>query len=143
MTKAELVKKSGFSLPTVNDRIRKGQTEEEIIADGTDHHKPKRARTRLTGETFAEARQRKEIALANQHEITAAQMLGEVVEVASVNAWIAGMILKSRDILLRMAPEFKDKLSQETDSAIIEQLLDAEVRRALMELAMFKSQKAD
>ena len=138
MTNSELSRQSGFSKKTIISRLKKGQTEEEILAA---------AKTRkplvFSGETFIEAQTRKERALANQHEFKAAQMRGDLVEVVLVNEWIAGMILRSRDILLRMAPELKDRLTHETDPVAVEELLDGEVRRALAELATFKPRKAD
>jgi hypothetical protein len=41
----------------------------------------------------------------------------KLVEVVAVNAFVAGMIMKARDELVRIGSELADRLSQETDPA--------------------------
>jgi hypothetical protein len=58
--------------------------------------------------------------------------------VAEINAFVSGMIVRARDILTRIAPELRDRLAKETDPIRIQELIEAEVNRALASLAQFK-----
>jgi phage terminase Nu1 subunit (DNA packaging protein) len=137
MTHAELSSRSGFTILTVRRRMNRGETEEQIIAEG-------QARSvslkdpEEDDESFIQAQTRKERALADQNELKAAHMAGTLVSREAVDLWVSTMILRARDVLLRIAPELRDKLAHETDSAIVGDLIDREVRRALSELAEFK-----
>lgn len=135
MNKTEISRQSGFTKPAVYARLAKGQTPEEIIADGKarviEQAQPK-------DETFLEAKRRKEIALADAAELETSQLKGELVSKQASEDWLSGLILKARDVLMRIAPELKDRLSQETDPAMIEALIDSEVRRACDVLATYR-----
>ena len=63
---------------------------------------------------------------------------GELVPIAEINAYVAGMIIRARDILLRIGPELRDRLAQEADPVACEGLIDGEVQRALRELAEYE-----
>lgn len=63
---------------------------------------------------------------------------GNLVPVGEINAWVAGMIIRAREILTRIGPELKDRLAQETNPHQCERLVMGEVNRALGELAEFK-----
>ena len=52
---------------------------------------------------------------ADPKELELAQKRGELVPVADVGTWIAGMILWARGVLLRSAPELRDRPGKETD----------------------------
>lgn len=136
MTKRQICKDSGYSRPTVDRFLKKGLSPDQIIAEGKSRHKSRRQAKKK--ESFIEAQGRKEIALADLRELELKEKRGELVRTAEVNLWIGSMIIKSREILMRMAPELKDRLSQESDPFKVEGLIDAEVRRALDELAEFK-----
>jgi hypothetical protein len=133
MTTKELQQKTGYSHVTINKWLKQGRTEDEIL------NLPKQAarvnRPKTNSEPFLEAQARKERALADLRELELSVKRGELIEADQVNQWIAGMILRSRDVLLRIAPELKDKLAQESDAITIELMIDAEVRRALDQLS--------
>lgn len=82
-------------------------------------------------ETEASADRRKAIALANERELTVAQKRKELLPVRELNTWFAGCIVACRNTLLRIGPEHRDRLAAETDPVKCEEMIDAEVRRAL------------
>jgi len=89
-------------------------------------------------ESYREAQRRREWVRVRREELALARLKGELAPVAEVNAWVAGMILRAKEILLRIAPELRDRLAQEKDAAKCEALVTAEVQRALNQLAEFK-----
>jgi hypothetical protein len=133
MTKRQLSKESGYSRPGVDELLAKGATPEDIITKGKTRTKKK-----APGEVFLEAQRRKEVALADLRELELSQKRGELVDRNEANTFIGTMILKARDILLRIAPELKDRLATETDPIEIENLIDGEVRQALQKLSELK-----
>lgn len=133
MTKVKLAKESGLSRVTIDKYLGRGMSEQEIIEEG------KRLKSeQAKPETYTEAETRHKIACADKVELENAVKRGELVSVADVNQWVAGMILRGRDVLLRIGPELKDKLALETDPISIEQMIDSEVRRALRSLQEYK-----
>lgn len=62
-------------------------------------------------ETLAGSVLRKEIALADQQEIKAKQMAGELVDRAEIERWVSDMIVRTRDTFLRIGAETGDRLS--------------------------------
>jgi len=77
------------------------------------------------------------VAIADLRELEVAQKRGELLPASEVNAFISGMIIRARDILLRIAPELRDRLATCSDAVECERLIDDEVRRALRELAEY------
>jgi len=63
---------------------------------------------------------------------------GELAPIGEINAHVSGMIVRARDILLQAPQYLKDRLCQETDPARCEELLQAEMLRALNELKPFR-----
>jgi hypothetical protein len=63
---------------------------------------------------------------------------GEMAPIGEINAHVAGMIIRCRDMLLQIPSLLKDRLSGETDPVRCEELLTAEVERALAELKPFR-----
>jgi len=63
---------------------------------------------------------------------------GVLEEVGPLNAWAAGMIIRARDILLRIGPELRDRLAQETAPVKCDEMVTAEIARALSELSEYK-----
>lgn len=88
-------------------------------------------------ENFYHARERKEIALANEKEFRVAQLRGELAPVVQVNAWVSGCIVKARDVFLRIGPELRDRLAAESDPVACERMVVAEVERGLEALRTF------
>ena len=85
-------------------------------------------------EVLAEAQRRKETALADKAELDVLQRRGELVPLATVNAWMASGIIRCRDILLRIGPELRDRMAVETDPVKCEKMVVEEVVRALSQL---------
>lgn len=88
--------------------------------------------------TEAEGRRRKELALAELHEMKVLERRRELVSIGAINAWVAGMIIAARDILLQIGPELADKLAQQSDPIRCREMIDKEIRRALGRLAQYK-----
>jgi hypothetical protein len=65
-------------------------------------------------------------------------MRGELVNVAEVNAFVSGMIVRARDIFVRMPVELCDRLASESSPIRIRELIEAEITRALLQLSQFK-----
>jgi len=87
---------------------------------------------------FWAARTRKEVAHARRAELEVLVKESELVPLVKINAWIAGMVLRARNIFLRLGPELRDRLSQTTDPVLCEELIDKEVRRGLGEMAEYQ-----
>lgn len=62
----------------------------------------------------------------------------ETVDLAAVNGYVAGMIIKARDVFLRMPGELRDRLAAESDAVNCESIVAAEVQRGLRELAEYR-----
>ncbi len=63
---------------------------------------------------------------------------GTLVNLATINAYVSSIIIKARDELLRIAPELRDRIAQESDPIVIEQIIDERVRRALQGLSEYR-----
>ena len=137
LTKSELARRSGYTRQTVIAKLQKGLTQDQILQQAKDRENNVKRESAAPGapENFTDAQTRKEIALANLRELEYKVKAGELIQLANVNEWLSTMILRSRDVLLRIAPELKDKLAQEQDPINVELMIDLEVRRALQELA--------
>lgn len=61
-----------------------------------------------------------------------------LVDVAAVNSWVAGMIMKARDELVRIGPELRDSLGQETDGIKCEAMVTDRIMQALEKLSEYK-----
>ncbi|HEY4359415.1 MAG TPA: hypothetical protein VGN17_00500 [Bryobacteraceae bacterium] len=137
----ELARKAGISITTASRKLGAGKTPEQIIAEAEEYRKKQERRSEQPEagdeETFYEAQRRKEIALASLRELELQVKQGDLAPIAEVNAWVAGMIVEARNILLRIAPDLRDRLAIETDPAAIDRLIAAEVDRALAALAQY------
>lgn len=138
-------RRTGVSITTVSRKLAAGKTELEIVQDAAVYNEQQKRRrtkkdeTNSKTETFYEAQRRKEVAQASLREVELAQKRGELVPISDVNVWVAGMILRSRDILLRIAPELRDSLALQSDPIKCQELIDAEIHRALSALAEFQA----
>jgi phage terminase Nu1 subunit (DNA packaging protein) len=61
-----------------------------------------------------------------------------LVDVAKVNAWVAGMITRAAGILDRIPAELGDRLAQISDPIACQKLLKGELDRARNELAQYR-----
>jgi hypothetical protein len=86
-------------------------------------------------ETFREARTRKESALADQHELKARKLDGELVEISEVRGAITDHLAHSRSILLGLPGELCDRMAAEQDPIRCRLLLMERIREALTALA--------
>jgi hypothetical protein len=93
-------------------------------------------------ESFADAQRRKESALADERQLRVGERRGALVPIVHVNAHFAGVIVKSRDILLRIGPELGDQLAAESNSIRCAELVNREVLRALGVLRLFGERHA-
>jgi hypothetical protein len=120
---SDLARKARTSTSTVSKKLLAGKTAEEIIAEAEAWREQqsiqavKRATCGSVAngssgdvESFAAAQRRKEVAIADLRELELKQKRGELVSMSEVNAFISGMIIRSRDILLRIGPELRDVL---------------------------------
>lgn len=88
--------------------------------------------------TLAEAQRRREWIRVQKDQLELARKKAELAPVGEINAFVAGMIIRARDILMRIAPELKDRLAQQSNPHECERLVDSEIRRALAELSEFR-----
>jgi hypothetical protein len=88
--------------------------------------------------TFAEAQRRREWLRVERDRIELMRKRSELVPIAEINAFVAGMIIRAREILVRIAPELKDRLAQTANPHECETLVAGEVFRALNELAEYR-----
>lgn len=65
---------------------------------------------------------------------------GKYVPLEEVNQYISTMQLKARDLFLRIAPELKDQIAQESDPVNVEYMITLEINRALSEMAEMKQE---
>jgi hypothetical protein len=90
-------------------------------------------------QTLAEAERQLKWEQVRKAQYENAVKEAQLVPLGEINAWVAGMVIRARDILTRIGPELKDRLAQETDPHKCERLIVGEVTRALNELAEFKA----
>jgi hypothetical protein len=74
-----------------------------------------------------------------QEQLKLKQQEGELAPVAPINAWMAGCIIRAKDIFLRIGPELRDRLAQEKDPLKCEALVVSEVHRGLRQLSEYRS----
>jgi hypothetical protein len=143
---SDVARAAGVSVSTASQKLRRGKTTEQIIQEAKDwKEKQQQQASRTAGrrtakdgdESYFEAQRRKEIALANLRELELAIKSGELVPVAEINAWVAGNIVEARNILIRIAPELRDRLAIESDPAETDKLISVEIDRALAVLEEF------
>jgi hypothetical protein len=61
-----------------------------------------------------------------------------LIALPPINAWAAGMIIAARDELLRIGPELRERLAQETDPIECEQMISKRITQALNKLNEFE-----
>jgi hypothetical protein len=89
--------------------------------------------------TLTEARRQLEWVRLERENLVLAKLRGDLVDLAAVNAWVAGMITRAAGILDRIPAELGDRLSQISDPIACQKLLKAEIDRARNELAEYRS----
>jgi hypothetical protein len=91
--------------------------------------------------TLSEALRQKEWARVEMQHLELARRRGELIELAPINAFVAGMILRAREELLHIAPELRDRLAQETNPVECERMVSDRIRHALAGLAEYRPQQ--
>jgi hypothetical protein len=87
---------------------------------------------------FNDAKTKREYVRLEREALELKRLKGELASIGEINAFVAGMVLRARDILMRIAPELKDRLAQQANPHECEKLVRFEVERALNQLAEFK-----
>jgi hypothetical protein len=88
--------------------------------------------------SLAEATRQLEWARARREQTRAARESGVLVELAPVNAYVAGMIMRARDELSRIPTELRDVLAQERDPLKIEATLRNRIDGVLFKMSEFR-----
>jgi hypothetical protein len=138
---SDLARRARCSTTTVSKKLLAGKSAEQIISEAEAWRKQESARGATDCgdlESFNQAQRRKEVAIADLRELELKQKRGELVPVSDVNAFVSGMIVRARDILLRLAPELRDRLATCTDPLECEGMVTDEVYRALRELSEYE-----
>jgi phage terminase Nu1 subunit (DNA packaging protein) len=86
------------------------------------------------GESEAQARKRRLIALADAQEIANAQKRGELVEVARVEAWGIGVVKTTVDLITRVPGQIQDRIAAEVDAAKCGAIMLEELARVVAEI---------
>lgn len=94
-------------------------------------------RARTQDENYYQAQARKERILADLRELEYQERIGQLAPVDLLNSWFSGCIVRARDILLSIGPELRDRVAQEVDPVICEELITFEIRRALAEMSVY------
>lgn len=89
--------------------------------------------------TLAEAQRQREWVRLEKEQTELRRRRGELVELAPINAWVAGMIIAARDDLTRIGEELRDALAQSTDPIECQRLVDGRIRQALQKLSEYQS----
>lgn len=87
------------------------------------------------GEDRDEARTRREISEANMAEMDEARIRRELIRVAVLQAQLSMDYATTRDAMLQIPARMAPLLAAETDPALVQNLLHAEIHQALMTLA--------
>jgi phage terminase Nu1 subunit (DNA packaging protein) len=141
MTRAEFGKAHGVSrqmvdrwvragLPVGQDgRIDRAQGQAWLAANTS------RGRSSGSGETFANARARKESSLADLRELELKEKRGELVSKKDAQLAFAALVTATKNHLLVLPDEIAPKVAALTDVREIRHLIDVEIRAALTELS--------
>lgn len=115
----------------------------EVPAGSIGRKAPGSAFSRTGGEnvprgTLAHAQLLKMQGQAAIEGLKARVMEGSLANVAEVNAYVAGCIVRARDTFLRIGPELRDRLAQETDPIRCDEMVTAEIMRGLREISEYR-----
>jgi hypothetical protein len=87
--------------------------------------------------TYTEASRQREWIRLERDRLALERERKQLIELAPINAYVAGMIIKARDELMRMGPELRDRLAQETDPIACEAMLNNRVGQVLAGMSEF------
>jgi hypothetical protein len=133
----ELARELSISATTTSRKRSQGKTDDQIRQEAIEYKAKELEKNTVDRISFTEAQRRKETALAELRELELAKARGEVAPTKEINQYVATMILRAREILLRMPAELSDRVAQTSDPIECKRLLEAEIHRALRQLAEF------
>ncbi len=81
--------------------------------------------------TLNAAKNRKEVALADKHELDLAERRRELIDRQAVGLYFSGMLTRARDSLLRIPGELRDRLAASSNPIECEKLVRKEITQAL------------
>ncbi|HUQ90901.1 MAG TPA: hypothetical protein VM120_04405 [Bryobacteraceae bacterium] len=88
--------------------------------------------------TYSEALRQQAWVKLERDKLDLQKRQAELVELGPINAFIAGMILRARDEMVRIAPELRDQLAQEADPIRCEAMLAKRIERSLGAMAEYR-----
>lgn len=113
-------------------KVRKQKREEPICSE------MEQAAGKTEGRSFLDAKTKREYIRLEKEALELKRIRGDLAPVGEINAFVAGMIIRSRDLLLRIGPELKDRLAHTSSPHTCEEMIAYEIRRALNELSEYK-----
>jgi hypothetical protein len=133
--------------PLIADREWDANRDISKVRDRTSSTEPAvspepKADPRTPERTFADAKTKREYVRLEKEALYLKQQKGELAHIGPLNNWATGMIAEAKQILLRIGPELKDRLAQETSPHACEVLITAEVHRALSKLSEYRPNAA-
>ena len=129
----------GFDIEKCRKALAENSNPEKQRQARSQRKSPATSQNAESGEhTYSEALRRREWLKVEKEELSLERQRGELVELTPINAFVAGMILKAQEELLRIGPELRDRLAQETDSIKCEGLVTAKIEQALNHLAQYR-----
>jgi hypothetical protein len=133
---AEVARLAGISRQRANRLLREGRTAGEIILAAELRRDELKDDAPISGkpESFAEARTRKESALADLRQIELAHKRRELIPRAQVEAEFSVAIIETRDALLCLPANLREQCDGQP-AHVIERLLDTELRQVLTAFA--------
>jgi len=93
------------------------------------------------GESFSAAKARKESALASLRELELAERKGQLLDREEVKQAVEGLVIQARETLMGVPSQVQDRLTGMTSAPAIGELLEAEIRRALMAISQYEPGK--
>jgi hypothetical protein len=130
---ADVARLAGISRQRANRLLREGRTAGEIILAAELRRGELEENAPISGgkpESFAEARTRKESALADLRQIELGHKRRELIPRAQVEAEFSVAIVETRDALLCLPANLRDQCDGQPAHAI-ERVLDTELRHIL------------
>jgi hypothetical protein len=101
-------------------------------------HDPDTQGIEPSGDTLAEASRLHEWEKVRALKLKTDREEGRLVELSVINAFVAGMIMKARDELVRIGAELADSLAQTSDPVKCRALVDDRINQALFNLKTFE-----
>lgn len=92
----------------------------------------------MQANSLSEAARQLEWEKVTKARVANQERLHQLVPLTPVNAWAAGMILRAKEVLSRIAPKLRDRIAQVTDPVECEELIRTEIDQVLRELSEYR-----